>query len=121
LREGETDHAPEGIPTFNEFYETHREGFEKWLSRRVKEGDLSDRSRKDYLSAVDRYLIEEADDDIVKPIDFRNMAGDKQTRAVKNLFNYLEDIGMENPSGYPLNKWRQNVIKRKLPLLLWIP
>ena len=109
LRESETDRSQEGITTFNEFYETHREGFEKWLDRRVREGDLSDRSRKDYLSAVDRYLIEEADDDIIKPADFRNMSGDKQTRGVKNFFNYLEEIEIENPLGYPLDKWRKNV------------
>ena len=108
-RKDETDRPPEGITTFNEFYETHRAGFEKWLDRRVREGDLSDRSRKDYLSAVDRYLIEDADDDIVKPIDFRNMSGDKQTRGVKNFFNYLEEIEIENPLGYPLDKWRKNV------------
>ena len=102
-----------GFKTFNEFYESQRDGFVKWLESRVTAGDLSDRSMKDYLSAVDRYLVKEAEDDITKPLDFRDMGGDKQTRGIKNFFNYLEDIEIENPLEYPLEKWRKNVKIRK--------
>jgi hypothetical protein len=55
-----------------------------WLERRVKSVDLSDRTKKDYLSAVDLYLITAADD-IEKPLDFRDMGGDKQTRGIKDF------------------------------------
>lgn len=83
------------------------------MERRVKAGDLSDRTRKDYIAAVDKYLIRDAEDDITKPLDFRDMDGDKQTRGIKNFFNYLEDIEVENPLGYSLEKWRKNVKIRK--------
>jgi intergrase/recombinase len=37
------------------------------------------------------------------------MEGGKQTRGVRNFFNFLEDIEVENPLGYSLDKWRKNV------------
>ena len=54
LREGDTDRTPEGITTFNEFYEIHREGFKEWLDRWVKGGELSDRSNKAFLLVLRR-------------------------------------------------------------------
>jgi intergrase/recombinase len=37
------------------------------------------------------------------------MEGGKQTRGVRNFLNFLEDMEVENPLGYSLDKWRKNV------------
>jgi intergrase/recombinase len=105
--------VPESFTTFNDLYESYREAFVSWLNRRVKSGDLSERTKKDYLSAVDRYLITAAEDDVSKPLDLRDMEGDKQTRGFRNFFNYLEDEEIDHPLGYALSKWRKNTKIRK--------
>jgi len=68
---------------------------------------------KDYLAAVDKYLIKEAEDDIVEPLDFKVMGGDKQMKGVKNFFSFLEEKKIKNPLGHPLADWRKNVKIRK--------
>ena len=113
-RTSREDVAGGSTKTFNELYEAHREGFVKWLDHRIAIGDrMTEKTKNGYISAVDRYLIKDADDDITKPLDFTGMIGDKQTRGVKNFLNYLEEIEIENPLGYPLDKWRQKVKIRK--------
>ncbi|HOB43532.1 MAG TPA: integrase [Methanoculleus thermophilus] len=98
-----------GFRTFNDLYETHRDGFIRWFDRRIEKGDLTSRTKDSYLSAVDRFLITEAEDDILEPSDFQDMGQDKHTRGVRNFLNYLEEKKVKNPLGYPLDEWRKNV------------
>lgn len=95
--------------SFNDLYESHREGFIRWMDHRIEEGDLTENTKKGYLSAVDKFLITEAEDDVLDPDGFQDMVKGRHTRGVRNFLNYLEEKKIRNPLGYPLDEWRKGV------------
>lgn len=81
----------------------------RWLDHRIEEGDLTEKTKNDYLSAVDKFLITEAEDDVIEPSGFQDMAKGRYTRGVRNFLNYLEEKKIKTPLGYPLDEWRKSV------------
>ncbi len=94
------------MQTFNDLYDAHRNGFVKWLNQRAKGKAITQRTAKDYLSAVDRFFTSET---VTHPSHFSVMDGDKQTRGVRNFLNYLEGIDIDAPLGHSLRKWRDQI------------
>ena len=93
--------------TLNDVWEQHRDSWRAWLNNRVKGKRLSDRSAKDYFTGV-RTLFETCH--IGKPSACDAIAfGDKQSRGLRNFFNYLEDEEITYPAGYSLENWRRKV------------
>ena len=81
-------------------YAQHRTEFVPWIAKKV-----SDKSAQAYISAVDRYLTGERP--IQKPKDL-NAQGDKQTRGLRNFYNFCEDyLEIDALLNEPLTKWRK--------------
>jgi len=93
--------------TLNDVWEQHRESWRAWLNNRVMGKKLSDRSAKDYFTGV-RTLFEAYR--VGKPSAFDAIVfGDKQSRGLRNFFNYLEDEEITYLAGYSLENWRRKV------------
>ena len=83
-----------------DLYTQHRTEFVSWITKKV-----SEKSAQAYISAVDRYLTEKRP--IRKPQDL-NAQGDKQTRGLRNFYNFCEDyLEIDTLLGEPLTKWRK--------------
>mgnify|MGYP000872400468 FL=1 len=99
--------APLPQETLNDVWEQHKGPWRAWLNNRVKGKRLSDRSAKDYFTGV-RTLFETYC--IGKPSACDAIAfGDKQSRGLRNFFNYLEDEEITYLAGYSLENWRRKV------------
>ncbi len=99
--------APLPQETLNAVWEQHRDPWMAWLNNRVMGKKLSDRSAKDYFTGV-RTLFET--NRIGKPSACDAIAfGDKQSRGLRNFFNYLEDEEITYLAGYSLENWRRKV------------
>lgn len=82
-------------------YAQHRMEFVPWITKKV-----SEKSAQAYISAVDRYLTGERP--IRKPKDL-NAHGDKQTRGLRNFYNFCEDyLEIDALLNEPLAKWRKH-------------
>lgn len=93
--------------TLNDVWEQHRDPWMAWLNNRVMGKKLSGRSAKDYFTGV-RTLFEAYR--IGKPSACDAIAfGDKQSRGLRNFFNYLEDEEITYLAGYSLENWRRKV------------
>jgi len=92
--------------TLQAFYTSIREPFSSWLNRKVKNKEITEKSVKSYLSAVDRLMA--SSDDIFKPQDLQDVEGDKQTRGLRNFYNFIEDEkDQDQILDEPLTKWRR--------------
>ena len=93
--------------TLNDVWEQHKGPWRAWLNNRVMGKRLSDRSAKDYSTGA-RTLFETYR--ISKPSACDAIIfGDKQSRGLRNFFNYLEDEDVTHPAGYSLENWRRKV------------
>jgi len=96
---------PQG--TLNDVWEQHKGPWKAWLNNRVMGKRLSDRSAKDYITGVRTFFETYR---IGKPSAFDAIVfGDKQSRGLRNFFNYLEDEEITYLAGYSLENWRRKV------------
>ncbi|MDO8841741.1 hypothetical protein, partial [Methanocalculus sp.] len=104
-----SDHPSKGIEiilTLQAFYLLLRDQFSAWLNRKVKNKEITEKSVKSYLSAVDRLMA--SSDDILRPQDLQDVEGDKQTRGLRNFYNFIEDEkDQDQILDEPLTKWRR--------------
>ncbi len=100
------DHVDHIGETFQALYETERKHFTVWLYRKVKNKEITEKSVKSYLSAVDRLMT--SSDDIMRPQDLQDVEGDKQTRGLRNFYNFIEsERDQDQILGEPITKWRR--------------
>ena len=122
--QGKTDHSFSAVPrtqtkkellpeaplpqeTLNDVWEQHRDPWRAWLNNRVMGKKLSDRSAKDYITGVRTFFETYR---VGKPSAFDAIVfGDKQSRGLRNFFNYLEDEEITYLAGYSLENWRRKV------------
>ncbi len=99
--------APLPQETLNDVWERHRDPWRAWLHNRVVGKKLSDRSAKDYVTGVRTFFETYR---VGKPSAFDAIVfGDKQSRGLRNFFNYLEDEEITYLAGYSLENWRRKV------------
>ena len=89
------------------FWESHKEEFQKWLLHR----NVSRHTKQNYISALTRFFESR---DVHKPNDIRKFQlKDKESRGLRNLFNYCEDEEIEDVAGHSIEKWRRFIIIQK--------
>jgi len=100
--EAEKKPAEEITFDFKEFYDKYKAEFEKWLEKRVEE-----KTMKDYLSAIDRYLVK----GVKEPKDMDDVIQSKATaKGLRNFLNFLEDqYYITELGGYSLDLWRNHM------------
>jgi len=99
--------------TIREIYKKYRNKFTKHLNKKVKRGELSERTAKDYISALDKNLKDVFYPDELEELILR-VKGDKFAKGLRNFFNFLEEeIGLTHINGVPLERWRKKTIIRK--------
>ncbi len=89
------------------FWQYHETGFHEWLQHR----DISKQTKQSYINALSKFF---ESNNVHKPNDFRKFElKDKESRGLRNLFNYCEDEEIGNVEGHPIEKWRRFIkIKR---------
>ncbi len=99
--------------SIKELCSKYQRQFKKYLENRVKKGELSERTAKDYLSALNRNLT-----DIFYPDELEelilNIKGDKFAKGLRNFFNFLEEEKrLAAINGINLERWRSKTFIRK--------
>ncbi|NPE29531.1 hypothetical protein HNV12_16540 [Methanococcoides sp. SA1] len=91
----------------NDFWNTSKDTFMEWLNFK----DISKKTKQGYRSG----LINFFENNVVhKPKDFRKLKlKDKESRGLRNLFNFCEDEDIENVVGYNIDRWRRFIKIRK--------
>ncbi|WP_370575336.1 integrase [Methanomethylovorans sp.] len=85
------------------FWNTNEVAFRNWLQHR----DISKPTKNAYYNALVGFF---KDNDVQKPNDFRMLKlKDKESRGLRNLFNYCEDEEIDILAGHPLEKRRRFV------------
>ncbi|TGC06509.1 hypothetical protein CUN85_12850 [Methanolobus halotolerans] len=85
------------------FWNSNEVAFKDWLHHR----DISKPTKNTYYNALVEFF---KDNDVHKPKDFRKLQlKDKESRGLRNLFNYCEDEDIDILAGHPLEKWRRFV------------
>jgi intergrase/recombinase len=93
--------------TLGSFWQFHEKDFQQWLQHR----DISEETKQGYVSALVRFF---ESNDVQKPNDIRKFKlKDKESRGLRNLFNYCEDEEIDDVAGHSIEKWRRFIkIKR---------
>jgi len=99
--------------SLKEYYNRHQRAFKKYLKNKVKKGEISETTVKNYLSAIDKNL-----GDVYYPDELEelilNVRGDKFAKGLRNFFNFLEEEkGITAINGVSLDKWRDKTFIRK--------
>ena len=99
--------------SLKEIYNKHRRQFIKFLEKRIKKGELSNVTARNYISAIETYLK-----DVYYPTELEelilNVRGDKFAKGLRNFFNFLEEEkGISAINGINLEKWRSKTFIRR--------
>ncbi len=99
--------------SLKELYNKHRKTFIKFLEKKVRKGELSESTVRDYISAIDRNIS-----DIFYPDELEelilNVKGDKFAKGLRNFFTFLEEEkGLTAINGVPLERWRKKTFIKK--------
>jgi len=93
--------------TLNDFWLAHKEEFNTWLQLR----EITPKTKQTYMSSLTRFFEKNK---INKPKDVRNFQlKDKESRGLRNLFNYCEDEEIEDVVGHNIEKWRRFIKIKK--------
>ena len=85
------------------FWNSNEVAFKNWLQHR----DISKPTKNTYYNALVDFF---KDNDVYRPNDFRKLKlKDKESRGLRNLFNYCEDEEIDILAGRALEKWRRFV------------
>ncbi len=98
--------------SLKDLYAKNRKGFVRYLTNRVKKGELSEETAKDYISALDRNLEHVFYPDELEEL-ILNVRGDKFAKAVRNFLNYLEEKETTAINGIDLDRWRKKAVIRR--------
>ncbi|WP_440951582.1 integrase [Methanococcoides sp. FTZ1] len=91
----------------NDFWNTSKDAFHEWLHLR----DISKHTKQNYRSALRTFFENNV---VQKPNDFRKLKlKDKESRGLRNLFNFCEDEEIEDVAGYNIDRWRRFIKIRK--------
>jgi hypothetical protein len=84
-------------------WNTNEVAFKNWLQHR----DILKPTKNTYYNALVGFF---KDNDVNRSNDFRMLElKDKESRGLRNLFNYCEDEEIDILAGHPLEKWRRFV------------
>jgi intergrase/recombinase len=91
----------------NEFWTEHKNEFFNWLEMR----NITAPTKQTYRSALTRFFESNV---ICKPKDIKKFKlKDKESRGLRNLFNYCEDEEIDYVVGNSIEKWRRFIKIRK--------
>ncbi|WP_406660584.1 integrase [Methanolobus sp. ZRKC3] len=95
------------FPDLQSFWQSHSVEFKEWLKHR----DVSEQTKKGYINALVKFFQTNT---ICKPNEFRKLdLKDKESRGLRNLFNYCEDEEIDDVCGFSVDKWRRFIKIRK--------
>ncbi len=85
------------------FWNNNEVAFKNWIKHR----DISKQTKQAYTNALVGFF---KDNDVYRPKDFRKFKlKDKESRGLRNLFNFCEDEEIDILAGHALDKWRRFV------------
>jgi len=91
----------------NDFWKTSKDAFDEWLNFK----DISKKTKQGYRSGLINFFENNM---VHKPKDFRKLKlKDKESRGLRNLFNFCEDEEIEDVVGYNIDRWRRFIKIRK--------
>ncbi len=99
--------------SLRDIYKKYKKQFIKFFEKRIKKGELSKKTAKEYISSIESHLK-----DIFYPDELEelilNVRGDKFAKGLRNFFNFLEEEkGITAINGVSLDKWRDKTFIRK--------
>ena len=98
--------------SLKDIYIKYRKKFIEYMKKRVKKGEISKETVKDYISAIDNNLTHIMYPDELEEL-ILSIRGDKFAKGLRNFFNFLEEKGITNINGIDLNRWRKKTVIRK--------
>jgi len=91
----------------NDFWKTSKDAFDEWLNFK----DISKKTKQGYRSALRNFFENNV---VHRPKDIRKLKlKDKESRGLRNLFNFCEDEEIEDVVGYNIDRWRRFIKIRK--------
>ena len=96
--------------SLKQLYLKHQSKFEKYLKNKVRKGEISEKTAKDYISALNKNLKDVFYPDELEEL-ILSIRGDKFAKGLRNFFNFLEEEkGIIGINGIDLDRWRKKTI-----------